>query len=70
MITNDNKFLLPDIGLLCLKFNKVFGKNSIYQRKICTQYIEGQKSENKVKTRNLNKDQKQFVRIQFEPPLC
>ena len=55
MITNDNKFLIPDIGLLCLKFNKVFGKNSIYQKK-CTQYIEGQKSTNKVKTRNLNKD--------------
>ena len=56
MITNDNKYLLRDIGLICLKFKKVFGKNSIYQRKICTQYIEGQKSANKVKTRNLNKD--------------
>ena len=49
MITNDNKFVLPGIGLLCLKFNKVLCKNSIYQRKICTQYIEGQKSANKVK---------------------
>ena len=56
MITNDNKYLLPDIRLLCLKFKKVFGKNSIYQRKICTQHIEGQKCANKVKTRNLNKD--------------
>ena len=43
---------------------------TLFTKKICTQYIEGQKSENKVKTRNLNKDQKQFVRIQFEPPLC
>ena len=56
MITNDNKYLFRDIGLVCLKFKKVFGKNSIYQRKICTQYIEGQKSANKIKTRNLDKD--------------
>ena len=34
MITNDNKYLLRDIGLVCLKFEKVFGKNSIYQKNV------------------------------------